>query len=191
MGNCRAAKRPKGEASAIRERRSSSATATIMPAIASWLGLGRWWDSGVLKRGTRPSEVVNISVESWPRGLGFRRMGGSESGRAAPVRADWERLGFFVVLPRFGLEGTPLLEGWGVLAGGRGSWSCQSVVWEGVCQVIRTSLTNTFEPNSGHDAWSRDILGSPSTGWCCSSKTLACRFSAFWAVSGLGSSAPG
>lgn len=125
MGNCLAAKRLKGEASAISERRSSSATATIMPAMASWFGLGRWRDSGVLKRGTRPSEVVKISVEGWPRGLGFRRMGGSESGRAVPVRADWERLIFLVVFRRFGLEGTRLLEGWGVLAGGRGSWSCQ------------------------------------------------------------------
>lgn len=73
-----------------------------------------------------PSEVVKISVESWPRGLGFRRMGGSESGRAAPVRADWERLSFFVALRRFGMEATRLLlEGSGELVGGRGSWSCQ------------------------------------------------------------------
>lgn len=125
MGNCRAAKSPSGEASAMSERRSSSATATIMPAIASWFGLGRWRERGVLKRGTRPSEVVKISVESWPRGLGFRRMGGSESGRGVPVRADWEWLSFFVVLRGFGLEITWLLEGSGELVGGMGSWSCQ------------------------------------------------------------------
>ena len=69
--------RPMGEASAMRERRSSSPTAIIMPAMAMRFGLGHWRDSGVLEKGLRASEEVKISVLSWPLRCRSRMIRGS------------------------------------------------------------------------------------------------------------------